>query len=46
MSKGVDAISNSLVAEISLFKLRNEMRENGAELGKLVSIGATMIGAD
>lgn len=44
MSKGVDAIANSLHAEVALFKLRNEMREHGAELGKLVSIGATLIG--
>lgn len=46
MAKGVDAIANSLQAEVSLFKLRNDMRENGAELGKLVRIGATLIGSE
>lgn len=46
MSKGVDAIANSLQAEVSLFKLKNEMREHGAELGKLVRIGATLIGSE
>lgn len=44
MSKGVDAIANSLHAEVALFKLKNDMREHGAELGKLVRIGATLIG--
>jgi hypothetical protein len=44
MSKGVDAIANSLHAEISLAKVRHELREHGAELGKLVRIGATLIG--
>ena len=46
MAKGVDAISNSLQAEISLAKVRIEMRESGSELGKLVRIGATLIGND
>jgi hypothetical protein len=46
MSKGVDAIANSLQAEVALFKLKNEMREHGAELGKLVRIGATLIGSE
>lgn len=44
MSKGVDALANSLHAEVALFKLKNDMREQGAELGKLVRIGATLIG--
>lgn len=44
MSKGVDALANSLQAEVALFKLKNDMREQGAELGKLVRIGATLIG--
>lgn len=47
MAKGVDAIANSLQANhVPLVKLRNEMRENGAELGKLVRIGATLIGSE
>jgi hypothetical protein len=44
MAKGVDSIANSLQSEIALFKLKNEMRDAGAELGKLVSIGSTLIG--
>lgn len=43
MSKGVDAISNSINAEISLVKLRNDMREQGAELGNAARFGATLI---
>jgi hypothetical protein len=46
MAKGADAIANTLQAEVSLFKLRNEMREHGADLGKLVHIGATLIGSN
>ena len=44
MAKGVDSIANSLQSEIALFKLKNDMRDQGAELGKLVTIGSTLIG--
>lgn len=46
MAKAVDSIANSLNAEISLARVRNDLREQGAELGKLVRIGATLIGTD
>lgn len=46
MSKAVDSIANSLQAEISLARLRHDFRERGTDLGKLVHIGATLIGSD
>lgn len=46
MAKGVDAISNSLNAEISLAKTAHELRESGAEIGKIVKLGQTLIGSD
>lgn len=46
MAKAVDSISNSLNAEISLARTRNDLRDKAAELGRLVQIGATLIGND
>jgi len=44
MAKGVDSIANSLNAEISLARTRHELREKGAEIGRIVHIGSTLIG--
>lgn len=44
MAKGVDSIANTLMAEISLARTRHDLRDQGAELGKMVQIGATLIG--
>lgn len=43
MAKAVDSIANTLNSEIALAKVRTVLRDNGAELGKLVQIGATLI---
>lgn len=45
MAKGVEAIANTLKAEISLARVRHEMREQGGQLGPLVAIGCTLIGS-
>ena len=45
MAKGVDAISNSLNAEISLARTAHDLRQTGADLGKIVHVGQTMIGS-
>lgn len=44
MAKGLDSISNSLNAEIKVAKTRIELREKGADLGKVVHLGAMLIG--
>lgn len=44
MAKAVDAISDSLNAEISLARTTHELRQTGAELGKIVHVGQTLIG--
>lgn len=44
MAKGVDSISNSLNAEISLARTAHELRQTGADLGKIVHVGQTLIG--
>ncbi len=46
MAKGLDAISNSLNAEIKVAKTRVELREAGADLGKTVRLGQLLIGDD
>ena len=44
MAKAVDSIANSLNAEISLARTSCDLRQSGADLGKIVHIGQTMIG--
>lgn len=44
LSKGIDAISNSLQAEISLARTAHDLRKAGADLGETVRIGQTLIG--
>lgn len=44
MAKAVDSIANSINAEVSLARTRVDLRDKGAELGKLVQLGATLIG--
>lgn len=44
IAKGVDAISNSLNAEISLARTAHDLRQTGANLGEVVHIGKTLIG--
>jgi len=44
MAKAVDSIANSLNAEISLAKTAHDLRQSGADLGKIVHIGQTLIG--
>lgn len=34
LAKGLDAVSNSLQAEVKIAKLRHEMRKQGGQLGK------------
>jgi hypothetical protein len=45
MAKGLDAISNSLNAEIKVAKTSIELREKGASLGRVVHLGQLVIGA-
>lgn len=45
MAKAVDAVSASLMAEIALAKTRHELRTTGADLGKTVQFGQTLIGS-
>lgn len=45
MAKGLDAISNSLNAEIKVIKTKVELREEGAALGKTVQLGQMLIGS-
>ena len=44
MAKGLDAISNSLNAEIKVAKTTIELRERGADLGKIAHLGQMLIG--
>ena len=44
MAKGLDSISNSLNAEIKVAKTSIELREKGANLGKVVHMGSMLIG--
>ena len=46
MAKAADSIANTLNAEISLAKTAHELRKTGADLGRIVHIGQTMIGSD
>lgn len=43
-AKMIDAQANSLNAEVKLAKAAIELRERGADLGKVVHIGRTLIG--
>lgn len=43
MAKGLDSISNSLNAEIKVAKTSIELREKGAELGKVAHLGSLVI---
>ena len=44
MAKGLDSISNSLNAEIKVAKTAIELREKGANLGKVAHLGNLVIG--
>lgn len=44
MAKGLDAISNSLNAEVKVAKTSIELREKGAQLGQVVALGQLVIG--
>ena len=44
MAKGLDSISNSLNAEIKVAKTAIELREKGANLGKVAHMGSMLIG--
>lgn len=44
MAKGLDAISNSLNAEIRVAKTSIELRAMGADLGKVAHLGTMLIG--
>ncbi len=44
MAKGLDAISNSLNAEVKVAKTSIELREKGAQLGQVVQLGQLVIG--
>lgn len=44
MAKAVDSIANSLNAEISLARTTHDLRQSGADLGKIVQVGQTLIG--
>jgi len=44
MAKGLDSISNSLNAEIKVAKTAIELREKGANLGKVAHLGSLLIG--
>lgn len=44
MAKGLDSISNSLNAEVKVAKTAIELRERGANLGKVTSLGSLLIG--
>lgn len=45
MAKAADSISNSLNAEIGLARTAHDLRQSGADLGKIVHIGQTLIGS-
>ena len=44
MAKGVDAIANCLNAEVALARTSHELRQTGADLGKIVHVGQALIG--
>ncbi len=44
MSKGLDAISNSLNAEVKVAKTAIELRDRGGEFGDVVHLGTLVIG--
>ena len=44
MAKGLDSISNSLNAEIKVAKTAIELRDKGANLGKVTHLGSMLIG--
>lgn len=44
LGKGLDSISNSLNAEIKVAKTSIELREKGADLGKVTHLGSLVIG--
>lgn len=46
LAKGCDAISNSLNAEVKVARTAIELREKGADLGKVQHLGGMLIGAD
>src|SRR5574337_444910 len=43
MAKGLDAINNSLTAEIKLAKASIELREKGANIGRVVELGNAVV---
>jgi len=43
-AKMIDAQANSISAEVKLAKAAIELRERGADLGKIVHLGRTLIG--
>ena len=45
MAKGLDAISNSLNAEVRVAKTAIEIRDKGGDLGKVAHLGSMLIGA-
>ena len=45
MAKGLDAISNSLNAEVRVAKTAIEIRDKGGDLGKVALLGSMLIGA-
>lgn len=44
MAKGLDAISNNLNAEVKVARTSIELRERGADLGKVAHLGQMLIG--
>lgn len=46
MAKGLESISNSLNAEIRVAKASIELRDKGADLGKVVQLGQLAIGGN
>ena len=44
LGKGLDSISNSLNAEVKVAKTSIELREKGADLGKVTHLGQLVIG--
>ena len=45
-SKMIDAQAHSLEAEVKVAKAAIELRERGADLGKVVHLGQTLIGGE
>lgn len=46
MSKGLESISNSLMAEIKVAKMAIDLRTQGGDLGKVVELGNLVIGGN